>query len=142
MSLREHLQDIYDRRGQLTPALVVDEARPKTSPLHERFEWDNRVAGEAWRRQQAHEMIRSVRVVYREATDDEPERTVRQWHAVRSDDVPDHVYEPAEKVATDPVMREIVLRDMQREWKQLHDRYGAFAEFVDMVSTSLASTPS
>lgn len=131
MSLREHLQAIYDQRGVLTPALVVDEARPKAHPLHGHFEWNDKVAGEAWRRQQAHELIRSVKVVYREATDTDPAEHVRAWQAVRNDD--GHVYEPAEKVAADPFLSALVLKDMEREWKQLHRRYGHFAEFVDLV---------
>lgn len=135
MSLRDHLQDIYDRRGALTPALVVDEARPKDHPLHERFEWDNKVAGEAWRRQQAHELIRSVRVVYREATETDPAEDVRAWHAVRSED--GHVYKPAAEIAQDDMLTAILLKDMEREWKALHRRYGQFAEFVELVRGSL-----
>ena len=131
MSLREQLQDIYDQHGHLTPALVVDEARSKTHPLHDRFEWDNKTAGEAWRRQQAHELIRSVRVTYRDATETDPASDVRAWHAVRSED--GHVYEPAEKVAEDPLIAAMVLRDMERQWKELHRRYGMFSEFVAMV---------
>lgn len=131
MSLRDHLQDIYDQHGALTPALVVEQARPKSHPLHDRFEWDNRAAGEAWRRQQAHELIRSVKVVYREATDSDPAEHVRAWHAVRGEE--GHSYEPAEKVAGDPFLSALVLKDMEREWKQLHRRYGHFAEFVALV---------
>lgn len=131
MSLRDHLQAIYDEHGRLTPAIVVDEARAKTHPLHSRFEWDNRVAGERWRREQAHELIRSVKVVYREPSETDPGADVRAWHAVRSDD--GHVYEPAETVATDEFMSALVLRDMEREWRAMHRRYGGFREFVAMV---------
>lgn len=56
--LRSALTDIYRARGELTPQLVVDEARPKDAPLHDRFEWDNKVAGEAYRRVQAQQLIR------------------------------------------------------------------------------------
>ncbi len=135
MSLRDQLQTIYDQRGQLTPNIVVDEARDPGHPLHNRFEWDNSVAGEAWRRQQAHELIRSVRIVYREATEKEPARKVRHWHAVRNEN--GHVYEPAPKVAADPLLRQMVLRDMEREWRQLQNRYGQFQEFIEMVRRSL-----
>lgn len=135
MSLRDELQMIYDRHGELTPALVVKEARVKTHPLHSRFEWDNRVAGEAWRRAQAQELIRSVKVVYREATETEEARSVRAFHAVRRES--GHVYEPAEKVAEDPFMKRLVLADMQREWLALRRRYEQFAEFVEMVRRDL-----
>lgn len=135
MSLREQLQGIYDQHRKLTPALVVDEARPSDHPLHERFEWDDSVAGEAWRRQQAHELIRSVKVVYRKADATEPEKSVRAFHAVRSEN--GHVYEPLDKVVRDEFTRRLVLKDMQREWQALHRRYRDFEEFTEMVSHDL-----
>lgn len=134
MSLRDQLQSIYDQHGRLTPGLIVDEARDPAHPLHTRFEWDDAAAGEAWRRTQAQELIRSVKVVYREATEKETARRVRAYHAVRTET--EHVYEPVEKVAEDPLLRQMVLRDMEREWKQLKQRYGHFREFVDMVRSA------
>jgi hypothetical protein len=131
MSLRDQLQAIYNERGKLTPAIVVDEARDETHPLHNRFEWDDAVAGESWRRQQAHELIRSVRVVYREADEKNPEKSVRGFHAVRSEK--EHVYEPVQKVAEDEFTRQLVLKDMEREWRALRRRYEQFAEFIEMV---------
>lgn len=135
MSLREQLQNVYDTHGQLTPALVVDIARDKQHPLHDRFEWNDKVAGEAWRRQQAHELIRSVKVVYREADDTNPEKSVRAFHAVRADK--GHVYEPVDKVIADDFTRRLVLQDMEREWRALHRRYQNFEEFAAMVRADL-----
>lgn len=135
MSLRDQLQAIYDQRGKLTPAIVVDEARAENHPLHSRFEWDDKVAGEAWRRQQAHELIRSVRVVYKQADETSPEKSVRAYHAVRTED--GHVYEPAEKVAQDEFARQLVLGDMRREWEALKRRYESFQEFLDMIRRDL-----
>jgi hypothetical protein len=131
VSLREQLQGIYDRHNRLTPRLVVDEARGPDHPLHDRFEWDDAVAGEAWRREQAHQLIRSVRIVYREADEKTTEKSVRAWHAVRSDK--GHVYEPTERVVEDPFTAKLVMADMEREWKALKRRYEQFDEFYAMV---------
>lgn len=49
--------------GLLLPADVVAEARSVASPLHHYFEWDDSVAAEAYRLDQARVLIRSVRVV-------------------------------------------------------------------------------
>lgn len=135
MDLRGELQTIYDRHKRLTPALVVEQARAPEHPLHSRFEWNDAVAGEAWRRQQAHELIRSVRVVYREADEASPEKSVRAFHAVRKED--GHVYEPVGKVVADDFTRRLVLADMEREWKALHRRYQDFEEFTAMVRRDL-----
>lgn len=136
MSLRDQLDEVRTSYGRLTPEAVVDAARPHDSPLHGRFEWDDSIAGEAYRRQQAHELIRSVRVAYKEPTATDPAATGRAFHAVREPSGT-YRYEPAEAVARDPVLAALVLADMEREWTALHRRWGHFREFVDLVRRSL-----
>lgn len=131
-TLREQLQAIYDEHGKLTPLLVVDEARDKKHPLHARFEWADKVAGEKWREHQASELIRSVKVVYRSG---DKQEEVRYFQSVRRED--GCVYEPSDKIAQDPLLTQIVLRDMEREWRQLQSRYGHFREFVELVRGSV-----
>lgn len=48
--------------GLLEPEMVVDAARDEASPLHPHFEWDNAVAAEAFRADQARELVRSLTV--------------------------------------------------------------------------------
>lgn len=57
------LRDIADaHNGRLTPELVVEAAKSKTSPLHEHFTWDvKKAASERWI-EQARSLIRSVKV--------------------------------------------------------------------------------
>lgn len=140
MNVRDALAAVYAKHGRLTPQLVVDEARAGRTKagkyLHDRLEWDDSVAGEAYRRHQAQELIRSVKVKYKEPTSDCRDGSVRAFHAVR--DQSGFVYEPLEKVADDPLMRAIVLRDMEREWRQLKARYEQFSEFLEMIQRSLA----
>ncbi len=139
-NLREHLKAIYEERGRLTPEDVVDEARDPEHPLHNRFEWDDTTAAEAWRRTQAHELIRSCRVVYR--TDPTGrDHTVRAFHAIRVTPADDEVdvprggyrYELAETVARDEFTARLLMQDMEREWKALRRRYDEFEEFWRMV---------
>jgi hypothetical protein len=138
VSLRDELQAIYDQHGRLTPELVVQVARPRGHPLHDRvFDRAPKQAAEAWYRHRAHELIRSVRVVYRDADEAGPERSVRAYHAVPTPAGP--VYEPAEMVALDPFQRQLLLRQMERDWKALRARYGMFAEFAELVAGDLAA---
>lgn len=134
MSLRDQLQSIYDARGKLTPEVVVDEAREPSHPLHSRFEWDDSVAAEKWRHEQAHELITSVRVSYKDAGG--KPREIRQFHAIRREQ--GHVYEPVENVLRDEVMTRILLADMEREWRALRKRYDQFSEFRSMVLGDLS----
>lgn len=131
MSLRDQLQAIYDKHQTLTPQLVVAAARPKDHPLHERvFDRPVKDAAAAYYLDRAHDLIQSVKIVYRE---DEKgrERTVRAFHAVRTEK--GHVYESAEKIAQDPFLSRLLMADMEREWKALRRRYEEFTEFWEMV---------
>jgi hypothetical protein len=140
VDLREQLQSIYDQHARLTPELVVQAARPKDHPLHARvFDRPPREAAEEYYRARAAELIRSVRIVYREATETEPQRTVRAFHAVATGD--GVVYEPVERVVSDGLLRELVLRDMERDWKDLYRRYGHFQEFLELVNSTMAAAP-
>lgn len=135
MSLRDHLQAIYDERGELTPALVVDVARNREHPLHKRFEWDDTLAAEKYRREQAHDLIRSVRVNYQSARTDST-ISIRAFHAVpRVDDAgrPKYGYVPTETVINDPIISRLILADMERDWQTLRRRWEQFEEFWQLV---------
>lgn len=131
--LREQLQAVYDRNGgRLTPQILVAEARDENHPLHDHiFDRPVAEAAEVYYLHRAHELIRSVRVVYTE--DDRGPRSVRAFHAVRAE-AGGFTYEPAEKVANDPFQVRLLMADMEREWKQLRRRYEEFAEFWRLVS--------
>lgn len=51
-----------ENEGKLIPQSVVDAARDPENPMHAVFEWDDAVAGEKWRLEQARTMIRDVKV--------------------------------------------------------------------------------
>jgi hypothetical protein len=107
----------------------VDEARDEKHPLHTRFEWNDDVAGENWRRHQAHTLIQSVRISYRKPTGQRDE--VRAFHAVRRDD--GYVYEPTSEIVQDQITTRIILADMERDWQNLKRRYESFDAFWRMV---------
>lgn len=47
----------------ITPKMVVDDARNPESPLHDLFDWDDAVAAERWRITQARVVLRRVSLV-------------------------------------------------------------------------------
>lgn len=61
----EHLAALHDRSPDgLSPALIVDDARSDDSPLHPIFTWDDSVAAEKWRHEEARMLVRHIRVEY------------------------------------------------------------------------------
>ena len=131
--LRAQLQEIHSTHGTLTPTLVVEEARDEISPLHGHFDWNDTTAGESWRREQARHLIKSVRITY---SSDGEAQSVRAFQAINRKH-PEPVYEPSEKIAADPALRQLVILQMEREWGAMFQRYSRFREFAQLVAASM-----
>ncbi len=128
MDIREQLAEIRQRRGVLTAAVVLDEARDPAHPLHDRFEWDDSAAAERYRLEQARNIIRSARIVYRDPTETSPAGNIRAYHSVARPNGT-RVYEPAEEIAANPEMTEFLKQQMHRDWMAMLHRYGTFEDF-------------
>jgi hypothetical protein len=59
----ERVKSLETARGEITPRAVVEDAKDKSSPLHELFEWNKVKAAEAHWLDVAREVIGAVRVV-------------------------------------------------------------------------------
>ena len=77
-------QELYDKHGKLTPSLLVEAAKPKNSPAHDGFEWDDKKAGAEYRLWQGRGWCR--RVELRPEPSAEPERPVSVPHVVQEGD--------------------------------------------------------
>lgn len=137
--LYAELMKVREEYGELVDQNVVDAARPPEHPLHSRFEWDNEIAGEEYRRGQARVLIRSVRHVYKPADENGPARSVRAFHSVPSNK--GYAFDPADEIAEDPFRRKLLLESMEREWKAMYRRYREFEEFLALVRQDVGSTP-
>lgn len=131
-NLRDQLQAIRDEHGSLTPALVVDVARDPEHPLHSRFEWDDTLAAEKWRIEQAGQLLR---VTYRPIPG--KPHDLRAFSAIRGEDTPTSDYVPTEDVLADPFARELLLRSMKRDWQTFKRRYDHMAEFATYVAEQI-----
>ena len=127
--LRSELLAIRSEYGQLTPANVVEAARAEDHPLHSRFEWDDGMAAEKYRLNQARQLIRVVREKYTDAGGRPAD--VRTFHAIpRAEGM---AYEPLQEIIQDDLTSQILLRQMEREWRTLKARYEKLAEFRALV---------
>ena len=70
--------------GVCRPSALVEDARPSSSALHPLFEWDDWIAAEAHRRDQARRAIRELRVV--EESEDGEETVQAFVHVIRVED--------------------------------------------------------
>ena len=59
----EMLEDMHNRGIEVTPEVLLDASRDVNSPTHNEFEWDDSVAAEKYRVEQARLLIAHVRIV-------------------------------------------------------------------------------
>ena len=135
MSLRQELEAIYERRGTLTAALVVEEARAPEHPLHSRFEWNDTIAGEEYRRSQAQNLIRSVRIRYVSQDVEDVSDAIRAFTSVRTP--AGYAYQPTLEVMADPLKVRMALADMRRDWMQMRRRWESYEQFWALVKQDI-----
>jgi hypothetical protein len=130
------LARIVEEHGNLEPQIVVQAARPKNSPLHELFEWDNKVAGDKYRLGQARTLIRIVREEIGEDENGLPQY-VRAYTAARRAGRDEPGYLPTRDVLLSPVSEAILLRALKREIAGINLRYGHLKQFGAIVRGEL-----
>lgn len=118
------LTQIKKQTGSLTPPVIVDAARPKKSPLHRYFEWDNSRAAERWRIQQARLLVCSVVTV---SVDGEETTPVRSFISLNDN------YEMLEVVMSDEQMRQQAIYEVNVVIKNLKEKISSFREFADVL---------
>ena len=119
------LDRIYQERGELNPAYIVDESRPEYAPLHPCFEWDDERAAEEFRKAQARCIVRNITVVC--DTKEEPQN-VRAFVRVQS------TYQPINIVLDDVDKTQELLQSALRELKAFRDKYKTISALAPVLS--------
>jgi len=109
----------------MTAAAVVDEARPPSSLLHPQFEWDDARAAEEHRRNQARNLINSIRVL---VIGDKPSETraLIQFYRVRDD--AGSRYVTTIDIGTNEALRASALAECAGILKGVRERFGQLQE--------------
>ena len=68
------LERVEKKHGMVTPELVLEESRGQKAPLHKCFEWNDSVAAEKYRLNQAGQIIKNLVVVLDDYQQSEPVR--------------------------------------------------------------------
>jgi len=118
-----------EKRKKTTPQDVVDIARPKKAPLHDAFEWDDSVAGEAWRRDQAGSMIRALVVVHVEKGET---RKIRAIVSI-SNNITGRQYMSIGKVLKSEDLTKAMIADAFESLGHWRNKYSHLKEFAEIV---------
>ena len=88
----EAYEEIYGDGEGKTTQQIVDIARDEDSVIHKYFEWDDSIAGEKYRLQQAQVMVRNF-VLVKPINEEKPEEKVT-YRLVQADSSRESKYEP------------------------------------------------
>lgn len=126
--------EIFERlrthnNGRLTPEMVAAEAQPKTSPLHDHFEWNDHKAARAYRIDQASHLIRSIEV---EQVVEGQARPIRAYVSVVRGE--DRSYTSTAHAMADEELRAQVLDRAWRELEAWRDRHAELTEFARIIT--------
>jgi hypothetical protein len=116
----EELSRIEQEYGCVRPKDVVNESREEEAPLHPAFEWDDEIAGELYRCDQAGRLLRCTYVV---GESEEGKRAVTPAYlsvVVPEDGERGYVSTP--RVMADDQMREFALKDVMAQLRGLANR--------------------
>lgn len=121
----EELERIEKEAGEVSPRLLVGHAKPVSSPLHSFFEWDDRIAAEEYRVEQARSLIQAV--VVKAFDGAETRNPIRAFVNVGTQD--GRGYFGIATVMSDEEKREQLIMQARAEIEQWRDRYRAIVEF-------------
>jgi len=115
--------------NKLTAGIVVIEARKSRSVLHKSFEWDDAIAAEEHRLEQARKMLRSIEVVYEDTPHIPPTRGyVTVTETARKDAPERKVYLSTEDALKDPCARDEILGNAIRDALTYRRKYAGLSE--------------
>lgn len=120
-----------EKDGKVTPKDLVDASRPKDAPLHNEFEWNDKIASEKYREVQAGYIIRSVAIritsipaevtkVNVQITKAEDEPNVRFYHAIERDG---KGFENIETIVTDDEKEAKLMAQCVKDIKYFKEKY-------------------
>lgn len=115
--------------GRLEPEWVVHNAKSPRNPMHDLFEWDDNVAAQNFRVDQARSVIRSVDVVVEEAPQMKPMRAFVSVVQER-----DRSYTSVQHAMSDDDLRKQLIAQAYTELEAWQKRYAELIELADVFA--------
>lgn len=137
-TIEKELRALHSRDGVLTCEAVLEAARPKNSPLHNYFTWEDSRAAERYRLIEAGRLIATVRIEYRQKKDPQIIYTPAFIPTGTSSEGKRQYY-PVEEVTKNDFLREKALADARREMESTRARYSHLVDLLELSTKVFAA---
>lgn len=116
-----------ESKGELTTKNVVEYARNKKSELYKCFEWDDTIAGEKYRLQQATWVLQSISIIYEE----EPKRTTKMFVNIKNEESKREYKNIISVLENDEEYKQL-LNKAERDFVSYKDKYQNMIQLNDL----------
>lgn len=132
--LGQMVEDIVRRGEEVTPKLIVELGKPKSSPIHDIFTWDDKKAAEAHRLNEARHALSCLLVITSTGEDAHTEKALFNIKTVQVGD-PNQArreYVQRSDVFSSEYVRLQIKQDALRELRLFREKYSSlgFEEFA------------
>ena len=121
------VMDMLAEENRLNTKELVDVSRPEDAPLHCEFEWDDSIAAEKYREEQAGALIRHLTVRI-EANNQE--FSTRKYFMVQKEV---NTYEPITVILKDEDKTAMLLDQAKRELQAFKAKYAGLKELAEVI---------
>lgn len=137
-TVEKELRALHSRDGVLTCEAVLDAARPKNSPLHSYFTWDDSRAAERYRLIEAGRLIATVRIEYRRKKAAQVVYTPA-FIPTGTNSEGKREYFPVEEVTRNEFLQQKALADARSEMEGTRARYSHLVDLLELSTEVFAA---
>ena len=124
----EVLFALEEQHQGITAELILQQATSKLSPLHDWFEWNNKIAAHEYRLEQARRLVRSIAITMQYP---DGERQVRAFKIIRNGETS---YKSIIKIQSNEIYRQQIIQNAFAELKAWERRYKDYSELKDALA--------
>lgn len=126
----EELERIESEHNSLTPEVVLEESRAENSVLHKCFEWNDTIAAEKYRVEQARYIIRNIIVKVESPVRDDLPKEIKIRGYVNVSENQKGEYVKITTALSNDDYRARVLKNALAELRMFQNKYSIYAELA------------
>lgn len=123
-------EEIFSISDEPTKEQVVEKARDESTELHSMFEWDDAIAGEKWRGEQARKILHNLKVTFVKSEEDDlpPVLTMKPVRMFYGNPSGGSGFVSTVKIMSDKTMYEQLLARAKAELQSFKNKYNILKE--------------
>ena len=133
----EHIEELDLQYGEVTPKILVDDARPEGALMHPLYEWNDSVAAEKYRCNQAKKILSELITVHVSQEESELEKPVRAFVSVKPRNETAS-FRPIVAALSDDETKKQVIANAKLELESYERKYRGIIDIIPILEEMIA----